>query len=461
MHYLPYLRGLYGAIGIPIHRYRFEPESKCLQLVTHMEPYDLSPLARTAAEHYAREHDLAAGDYEELVSPFSLGAVTLSDGTRVVLGPLNYQRAPRPAAPVQQGPGSGAEQGAKHDPEHDTGPGAEHGTKHGAEPGAEQGTARLAAPAADHGAAQAAARSAQLTQAQVQAAESAAVAAGIWGMKLRVANLWLAMVGQIVLRSELPPTQEDELYQSVSDLVPLSLQRIAQEVKLNAPHNQYRYELAILDAVRQGDVDKVKRAFAIPLQGKFGVLGPTPLRSMQNHVHNLNSQVSRTAISAGVLPEKAYALSDKFFMAAEHCTTLEQCTQLRVMCAQAFAALVANYRHSIEGARPPLVNNALLLISRLIYDRCTVKDLATRLQVSVDHLERVFKQSMQVSLSSYIMGEKIKLSQEFLRDTTESINAIALTLGFADSAHFSHCFKRVTGLSPRQWRNTSLSYHQG
>lgn len=449
MHYLPYLRGLYGAIGIPIHRYRFEPESKCLQLVTHMEPYDLSPLARAAAEHYAREHDLAAGDYEELVSPFSLGAVTLSDGTRVVLGPLNYQRAPRPAAPVQQGLESSAEQGAKHD----TGPGAKHGAEHG--------MVRLAAPAADHGAAQAAARSAQLTQAQVQAAKSAAVAAGIWGMKLRVANLWLAMVGQIVLRSELPPTQEDELYQSVADLVPASLQRIAQEVKLNAPHNQYRYELAILDAVRQGDVAKVQRAFAIPLQGKFGVLGPTPLRSMQNHVHNLNTQVSRTAISAGVLPEKAFALSDKFFMAAEHCTTLEQCTQLRVMCAQAFAALVADYRHSIEGARPPLVNNALLLISRLIYDRCTVKDLATRLQVSVAHLERVFKQSMQVSLSSYIMGEKIKLSQELLRDTTESINAIALTLGFADSAHFSHCFKRVTGLSPRQWRNTSLSYHQG
>lgn len=430
MHYLPYLRGLYGAIGIPIHRYRLDPETKHLQLVTHMEPYDLSSLARAAAEHYAREHDLAAGDYEELVSPFSLGAVTLSDGTRVVLGPLNYQRATRPA------PTAVNSTAVKSTAVNST-------TAKSTTPD------RFGAPSAD------------LTQAQVQAAESAAVAAGIWGMKLRVANLWLAMVGQIVLRSELPPTQEDELYQSVSDLVPLSLQRIAQEVKLNAPHNQYRYELAILDAVRQGDVDKVKRAFAIPLQGKFGVLGPTPLRSMQNHVHNLNSQVSRTAISAGVLPEKAYALSDKFFMAAEHCTTLEQCTQLRVMCAQAFAALVANYRHSIEGARPPLVNNALLLISRLIYDRCTVKDLALRLQVSADHLERVFKQSMQVSLSSYIMGEKIKLSQELLRDTTESINAIALTLGFADSAHFSHCFKRVTGLSPRQWRNTSLSYHQG
>lgn len=108
--------------------------------------------------------------------------------------------------------------------------------------------------------------SAALTQAQVQQAEATAVAAGIWGMKIRVVNLWMAMIEQIVLHHELPHHDEDELYQSVAGLVPPSIKNIAQEVKLNAPHNQYRYELAIMDAVRQGDVAKVERAFAIPLK---------------------------------------------------------------------------------------------------------------------------------------------------------------------------------------------------
>ena len=365
MLYLPFIRGLYAAVGIPIHRYRLQDGST--QLMAQFEPHDLPDSARQAAERYAREHELAVGDYEELVSPFSLGAVTLSDNSRVVLGPLNYERK----TPL---PGDSSE---------------------------------------------------ALTQAQVQQAEATAVAAGIWGMKIRVVNLWMAMIEQIVLHHELPHHDEDELYQSVAGLVPPSIKNIAQEVKLNAPHNQYRYELAIMDAVRQGDVAKVERAFAIPLQGKFGVLGPTPLRSMQNHVHNLNSQVSRVAISAGILPEKAYALSDKFFMAAEHCTTTNQCIELRHMCAKAFATMVKEYQQSVEGARPPLVHNAILLISRLIYDQCSVAQLAERLQVSSAHLERVFKQHMQMKLSDYIMGEKIKLAQELLRDTSQTVGTIA------------------------------------
>lgn len=401
MLYLPFIRGLYAAVGIPIHRYRLQDGGT--QLMAQFEPHDLPDSARQAAERYAREHELAVGDYEELVSPFSLGAVTLSDNSRVVLGPLNYERkTPLPSDSSEA-----------------------------------------------------------LTQAQVQQAEATAVAAGIWGMKIRVVNLWMAMIEQIVLHHELPHHDEDELYQSVAGLVPPSIKNIAQEVKLNAPHNQYRYELAIMDAVRQGDVAKVERAFAIPLQGKFGVLGPTPLRSMQNHVHNLNSQVSRVAISAGILPEKAYALSDKFFMAAEHCMTTEQCIELRHMCAKAFATMVKEYQQSVEGARPPLVHNAILLISRLIYDQCSVAQLAERLQVSSAHLERVFKQHMQMKLSDYIMGEKIKLAQELLRDTSQTVGTIASILSFKDSSHFSHCFKRVTGLSPRQYRNSTLSHNQG
>lgn len=111
--------------------------------------------------------------------------------------------------------------------------------------------------------------------------------ANIWGMKIRSANLWLQMVGQIVVHDEMPSEDENELYQEAEAYIPNNLKKIAQEVKLKAPHNQYRYEIAILDAIAQGDIAKVDRAFKIPKQGKFGVLGPTPLRSMKNHVHNL------------------------------------------------------------------------------------------------------------------------------------------------------------------------------
>ena len=279
--------------------------------------------------------------------------------------------------------------------------------------------------------------------------------ANIWGMKIRSANLWLQMVGQIVVHDEMPSEDENELYQEAEAYIPNNLKKIAQEVKLKAPHNQYRYEIAILDAIAQGDIAKVDRAFKIPKQGKFGVLGPTPLRSMKNHVHNLNALSSRTAIKAGILPEKAYALSDKFFMAAEECLTVEQCLELRTLVAKSFATMVREYKDSITSTPPPLVNNAISLISRSLFIKCTVKYLATNLNVSPEHLEYSFKKSMGIKLSQYIMQEKIKQAKELLQYTNEPVKDIANLLCFANKSHFSSKFKAITGLTPSQFRTTT------
>lgn len=49
-----------------------------------------------------------------------------------------------------------------------------------------------------------------------------------------------------------------------------------------------------------------------------------------------------------------------------------------------------------------------------------------------------------------------------LTDTNQSISDIAKTLGFSDSHNFSRTYKKLTGLSPSEYRNTfskRLLYH--
>lgn len=444
MLYRPYIHGLYGAINLPIHRYIYIPKNgpnpnaadaatataasaapsdtapeklsacalkdKLIALHESYEPRGLPSTYRQQAMEFAQKLSLNAGDKIYMRSTQDLAAVLLPDNSLVVIGPINLSRIHSTPAGV-----SGAD--------------AEASADANADATAVAGAAALVnAPAA--------------------------------AMQRRVVNLWLDMIGQIVVHDVLPTPPEVESYAEAEELIPPQLKRHAREVKLNAPHNQYRYELAILDAVAEGDLDKVNRAFTVPKLGKFGVLGPTPLRSMQNHVHNLNSLVSRTAIRAGILPEKAYALSDKFFMAAENCSTIEQCIELRTICARAFAAMIKEYREQHLQALPNLVRNANLLISRSLYEKCTVAELAQKLQVTPQHLERVFKQAMGVKLSSYICHEKIKEAQDLLRHTTESVSDIAKVLGFKAPSHFARCFREFTGLTPREFRNAEVNLNQ-
>lgn len=433
MLYRTYIHGLYAAIHLPIHRYVYEkgPE-KALILHESYEPRGLPERYREQALAFAQKLRFNPGDKIYMRGTQDLAAVLLPDNSLVVIGPIHLAKA----APATN------KKSSKH-----------------AQASASESPTPEAPLASDEGQEASPASSAGLSG--EGAAEGQTVAAALAAMQRRVVNLWLDMVSAIVVHDVLPETPEGELYAEAEELIPHNLKHIAREVKLNAPHNQYRYELAILDAVAEGDLDKVTRAFTVPKLGKFGILGPTPLRSMQNHVHNLNSLVSRTAIRAGILPEKAYALSDKFFMAAEACTTVEQCIELRTICARAFAAMIKEYREQHLQALPNLVRNANLLVSRSLYEKCTVAELASKLQVTPHHLERVFKQAMGVKLSSYICSEKIKEAQDLLRHTTESVGDIAKILGFKSQSHFARCFKEVTGLTPREFRNAELNLNQG
>ena len=479
MLYRPYIHGLYAAIHLPIHRYvyqrppqttgvtdanvtdasgvsggignsgngdsSFNPSEAKLVLSESYEPRGLSPTYRLQATNFAQKLHLNLGDKIYMRSVQDLAAVLLPDNSLVVIGPIHVAKGS--TKPVTK-----AQTTASHS---DTDP----TTSTASATSTTANTANSSDSASPYQATTATTTTASHSSEEENTPLSAP--ATVAAMQRRVVNLWLDMVCQIVVHDVIPPTPEQQAYAEADELIPNSLKHIAKEVKLNAPHNQYRYELAILDAVAEGDLDKVKRAFQVPKQGKFGVLGPTPLRSMQNHVHNLNSLVSRTAIKAGILPENAYALSDKFFMAAEACTTVEQCIELRTVCACAFAAMIKEYRAQHLKALPNLVHNATLLISRSLYEKCTVASLAQKLQVSPDHLERVFKQAMGIKLSTYIYQEKIKASQELLRDTTESISDISKVLGFKAASHFARCFKHFTGLTPSEFRNSQANLNQG
>jgi AraC-like DNA-binding protein len=52
------------------------------------------------------------------------------------------------------------------------------------------------------------------------------------------------------------------------------------------------------------------------------------------------------------------------------------------------------------------------------------------------------------------MRQKIELSKEMLR-AGERNSDIANAISFADEFHFSRSFKKITGMSPREYKNTN------
>jgi AraC family transcriptional regulator len=78
--------------------------------------------------------------------------------------------------------------------------------------------------------------------------------------------------------------------------------------------------------------------------------------------------------------------------------------------------------------------------------------LAGLIELSPYHFARAFKQSFGQSPHRYHVGRRIERAKALLAEQTQSITDIAQTIGFAETSSFSSAFRKLTGLSPREYR---------
>lgn len=83
-----------------------------------------------------------------------------------------------------------------------------------------------------------------------------------------------------------------------------------------------------------------------------------------------------------------------------------------------------------------------------------VKDVASYFGYNEKYLSHLFTKHSGRSLKEYIMEVKIEGVNYLLTDTNESIANIGLAFGFTDSNNFSRFYKRYTGLTPSEYRDT-------
>ncbi|NJP21065.1 MAG: helix-turn-helix transcriptional regulator [Hydrococcus sp. CRU_1_1] len=67
----------------------------------------------------------------------------------------------------------------------------------------------------------------------------------------------------------------------------------------------------------------------------------------------------------------------------------------------------------------------------------------------------MFKQSTGLSPHRYVIQHRIERAKELLHCQELSISDISTQLGFADHSHFTRYFKRIIGVTPKQFVNSS------
>ncbi|MBB3981983.1 AraC-like DNA-binding protein [Sphingobium fontiphilum] len=81
--------------------------------------------------------------------------------------------------------------------------------------------------------------------------------------------------------------------------------------------------------------------------------------------------------------------------------------------------------------------------------------------LSIRHFFRQFKVATGRTLARYVADRKIERAKQLQRQASPAIKVIAWDCGFDSAAAFSADFRRVTGLTPRQFREGAMHWGQG
>jgi transcriptional regulator GlxA family with amidase domain len=92
-------------------------------------------------------------------------------------------------------------------------------------------------------------------------------------------------------------------------------------------------------------------------------------------------------------------------------------------------------------------------IEENVHERITIDELADKASISRRTFERRFKLATNNSVQEYIHRVKIEAAKRSFESSRKNINEVMFDVGYTDTKAFRTMFKKVTGLSPIEYRN--------
>ncbi len=260
------------------------------------------------------------------------------------------------------------------------------------------------------------------------------------GEKLSLEDVAIYDFEQSNLENVLENERLDKRYENVMEETPHTV------------HNTLALEQTLMQIIAKGDVGALYEWFSRAPSVQGGIIANDSLRQLKNTFIVTATLSSRAAIKGGMDAEDALSLSDNYIKKCELLYSVEQIVNLQYH-------MVLEYTRGVERVRMNKNPSKLLIkithyVQHHLSQPLNVEDLAKNMFTSRTHLAAKFKEETGMTLTDFILQEKMEEAKRLLKYSDKPLSLIAEYLGFSSQSHFTRTFKKYVNTTPKAYRTS-------
>lgn len=99
------------------------------------------------------------------------------------------------------------------------------------------------------------------------------------------------------------------------------------------------------------------------------------------------------------------------------------------------------------------ISEIIMYLASNYNNKIQIAQLTEKYNINRTSLNEIFKEATGYTVMNYLIHLRIRLAMSMLKDTALQVSEIMFRVGFVNTSHFLRSFKKITGMSPLEYRD--------
>lgn len=222
-------------------------------------------------------------------------------------------------------------------------------------------------------------------------------------------------------------------------------------IDYSAIYQRYHAENRLLKLIEKGEVESIIQAYDEIQEGSASLTALFLSPVYQSPISILRALARKAAERSGLSIITIDQITQKSVQRLSGTSNVRKQTQYCYEMLVELTTAVRDHLANTSGYSPAIVKVAEYL--SLNYTQNVSTDTLCRISdYSPSHLAKIFKHETGRTITQYIAELRCRQAAEMLRETTLPVQEISSYVGYADNNYFVKVFKKVTGMTPSEYR---------